>query len=619
MDSKKITNRIGWAALMGLAVWFLIHGQIYILTNKNIIIGILNSITCLIITTYLFRLEQKGVGLFKALILGAVLIYYNYVAYCSSLVWDVGTYTVGMTLAGMLLFMTIHSPFKVFSGPERNPEVMATRQRLGKIFIWMAVILFAMAASVVWSKKYMSAYDYTSVMNWFFVLRSHGVIGDIPSAPFREWGKLGLPLLYLIVLLVSLWFIVFRQKMMGVWKSLLLLFVLGNAGGLIMAKLSTSGMHVLQLQVTSIHYHFYNMAKSFQTFSEVWNMVGTYATREIHHWVSFPATHPPFAIVMNWLLIKFTGDNVTLIALILGSLAYTGVFPMYLIGREYYNREIGLYMAALFIVLPSTLIINHISLDAFTASLTAWAVALVLIGCRREKPWIMFLAGLAVAGIAATNYVTPLIMSALFLLALTELRNMGKPQEGLLAWIKAAIPKAVVFLFGIAIPYLLVEISTQWKFDYIAMLKHTTFVINTHGTRQRPWFVGCWLGWFGYFNHVGLPVTALFILRWREILKGDWRNDALPWAGIVIMLVPFIMGIGRQETERQFMIFNVFVIATAALALWKRKEPFRYMIRPVDNKTIPEMGGGWRGLFFLMVTLSYINAVVVQMLVVDHW
>jgi hypothetical protein len=67
------------------------------------------------------------------------------------------------------------------------------------------------------------------------------------------------------------------------------------------------------------------------------------------------------------------------------------------------------------------------------------------------------------------------------------------------------------------------------------------------------------------------------------------------------------------------MLFNIFIVGTAALALWQGKQPLRYMLEPEAAGQMQEMGGGWRSAFLLMLALSFINAMVVQMLVVDHW
>jgi hypothetical protein len=126
--------------------------------------------------------------------------------------------------------------------------------------------------------------------------------------------------------------------------------------------------------------------------------------------------------------------------------------------------------------------------------------------------------------------------------------------------------------------------------------------------------------WFEYFIHIGAVVTALYLVRWREIFRGDWRNDVLPWAGLVTLMVPFVLGAGRQETEREYMLFNVFIVGTAALALWKGKGLFRYMQRASDTSgVVEEMGQGWRGMFYAVLAGSYLNAMVIEMLVVDHW
>ncbi|MBN1595236.1 glycosyltransferase family 39 protein [candidate division FCPU426 bacterium] len=616
-QNRKVS--IGWVVMLAVAVGLMLAGQKQLLGSGNVIIGIFNTLSALVVLLWLVKGGQYRIPLLKALLVGAVVMVYNKTAYQSSFGWDSSTKTVMLLMAASMGLVLLFHPPLSSGGPERSTREPSRTQRLRSMGLMLVLAAGVMALVIVLAKKYVSVYDYTAVMNWFFVLRWHGVIGDIASATFREWGKLWLPSLYLLLLLFSYAMILKGQKWLGAWKSLALLYLLGNAGGLTIAYLSASGWHILPLQVKSVHYNFYAVAKEFNTFGEVWSMVGTYATKEIFRYVSFPATHPPFHIVLNWLLIQLTGDNLYWIAIGLGALAWTGVFPMYLIGKELYNRELGFYTAGLYMVMPATLILNHITLDALTATLTAWALALIIIGCRRKRALVMILAGLAVAGIAATNYVTPLIMPALMLMAVYMLRNEGFPQRGFWPYVQAAGLRTLLFLAGIAVPYLLVEISTGWRFDYLAMIKHVMYYVNKHGGNLHPWFVGAWLAWFSYFNFVGVVGVGLYLVRWKEIFQGDWKNDVLPWLGLVTMLIPCVMGVGRQETEREYMLFNIFMAATAALALWQGKQPLRYMLKPGGQEPFQEMGGGWRVVFLAMLALSYINTVAIQMLVVDHW
>jgi hypothetical protein len=612
-------DSFGGKLVLGLAFAFFLVGQWLIMKQINVIIGILNFITVGILCLWLFEKKPRVVSWVKAVIIGGALVFYNWVAYQSSQIWDMNWTTYAVALVGMVLTFTIHTPWAASAQPDRRLAVTDEHRRWLHMWGWLAATFLLFAGAVVFSKQFMAQYDFTAVMNWFFVLRIHGVIGDIASSAFNDWGRLWVPAMFLGVMVASYAYILKRQDTLKPWKALLYLFVLGNIGSLCIIYLSYDGLGLLGLQVRSIHYHFYAVATQYKTLGDLWHMLGTYATVDIKHLVSFPGTHPPFGIVLNWVLIQFFGNNLTLIALALGALAWTGIFPMYLLGRELYNREMGYYMAGLYATMPNTLIINHVSLDAFTASLAMWAVAFMAMGCRRKKNLFMVLSGLAWTGVALTNYVAPLLLPAMFILAVILLRDEGWVKAGFWAWTWTSFTKMAWFLLGIAVPYVLIQVTTHWKFDYLEMIHYTMFIVNKQGATHRPWFIGSWQGWFGYFIHIGVPVTALFLLRWREILHGDWRNDIFPWIGMVIMLVPFCLATGRQETEREFMIFNVFVVGTAALALWKGNEKFRYMLRAPSEDQVAEWGGGWRPVFLLMITLAYINAAVIEMLVVDHW
>lgn len=616
---KTVFEKSGWLAAIGLAAGFFLLGQAYLISAGNVILGLYSSMTALIVLYWLGHKSRPAIPLLNVLVIALALYIYHRVAYQSSVDWDMATGSVFPVLVGLLLVFTLHSPFRPAAGNDRLPGEETDRQRLRLLFIWILVIAAVVLTIVPLAKQYLAPFDYSNVINFFFVLRKDGILGDIPSAPFKAWGRLWVPAMYLVVLLASYRLILYRQATLGIWKSLLLIYLLGNVGGVIIATLSSNGLEGLALQVKSIHFNFYNTAKFYETFGEVWGMLGTFATHEIHRFHSFAMSHPPLHIVLNWVLIHVTGDSRLLIALCLGALAWTGVFPMFLIGRELFNREFGYYLAGLYATLPATLIINHVALDALIACLFAWALAFTLIGSRREGHGFMFLAGLAVGVFALVHYITPIILPPLFVVAVIGLRNQGKWEQGAWAWWKAALLKTALFLVGVGLPMLAVEIATQWKFDYPTMMQYIVFVAHKDNIPLHPWFVGSWLTWVNYFIYVGVGVTALFVLRWREILRGDWKNDIIPWVGITTMIVPFIMAVARQESERAFLLFNVFVVTIAALALWQGKRSLRYMLPPAERAAVPEMGGGWRPVFLFILALSFVNAVIIQMLAVDHF
>jgi hypothetical protein len=616
LSVKNITDKAGWLLVLALGLGLFCLGQWYLFDQGKILQGFYSLFTCLLITYWISWRRDFSIALQNAVAVAVALVVYLW-----TLDWASTTYGVNSNikvlpiLAGLAMVFTLHSPFK--PAPEENLGTPTTYSRRAlRIFAWILVVASIMAAVVVMAKKYLVAYDSTNVVNFFFVLRTDGVLGDIQTLAFTAWWRLWFPLLTLGGMLTAFWFILYRQERLGVWKSLLLIYVLGNLAGISIEYLATSGLGQLAAEVKTIHYNFYNVAKGYKTFHDVWHMLETFASREIFQFNSFPMSHPPLNIVLNWIWIHLTGDNPALIAIIIGALAWTGVFPMFLIGRELYNREFGFYMAGLYSVLPNTLIINMVSLDGLITSFTAWTFAFMLMGSRRKGHGYVFLSGVALAGFALTHYSSPILLPALFITAIMGLRSQGK---SLFPWLGAAVSKLVVFAAGAGLPFLLLEMATHWKFDYLAMMHYVVFQAYGNNIALHPWFVGSWLTWVNYFIFISAPITALFVVRWLDIIRGDWKNDFFPWAGLTTMVVPFILGIARQECERAYMLFNIFVVATAVLVLWQGTQPLRYMRRPGENAAVEEMGGGWRPMFFVVMALAFVNAMVIEMLVVDHF
>jgi hypothetical protein len=616
LSIKNVTDRTGWLLVLVLGLSFFMAGQWLLFDQGKILQGFYNLFAALLLTYWISWRRNFSVALQNALAVGLALVVYLW-----TLDWASTTYGVNSNikllpiLAGLAMVFTLHLPWKPHPEERLGTETTPSRRAL-RIFSWMLVIASLMAAVVVLAKTYLVVYDPTNVINFFFVLRTDGVLGDIQTAAFTAWWRLWFPLLTLGGMLTAFWFILYRQERLGVWKSLLLIYLLGNLAGVSIEYLATSGLGQLSTEVTSIHYNFYNVAKGYKTFREVWHLLQTFSTQEIFRFFSFPMSHPPLNIVFNWIWIHLTGDHPALIALIIGALAWTGVFPMFLIGRELYNREFGFYMAGLYAVLPNTLTMNMVTLDGLIAGLTAWTFAFMLMGARRRGHGYVFLSGLALAGFALTHYSSPILLPALFMAAIMGLRQQGLK---LFPWFRAAFAKLLVFAAGAALPFLLLEMATHWKFDYLAMMSYVVFHAYENNIALHPWFVGSWLTWVNYFIFVGVPVTALFVVRWLDIIRGDWKNDFFPWAGLTTMVIPFILGIARQECERAYMLFNVFVVATAVLALWQGTQPLRYMRRPGDAAAVEEMGGGWRPMFFAVMALAFLNAMIIEMLVVDHF
>ncbi|NTV51500.1 MAG: glycosyltransferase family 39 protein [Candidatus Firestonebacteria bacterium] len=616
MSLKTTTDKAGWLLVLALGLAFFFSGQWYLLEQGKILQGFYNLFACLLVVYWISWRRNFSIALQNALAVGLALVVYLWTTDWASTTYGVNSNIKLLPiLAGLAMVFTLHSPVKPNPGERTGADVTYSRRTL-RIFSWMLIIATIMILTVILAKTYLVPFDSTNVINFFFVLRSHGILGDIQSLPFSAWWRLWFPLLTLAGMLTAFWFILYRQERLGVWKSLLLIYLLGNVAGISIEYLATSGLEQLALEVKSIHYNFYNVAKTYKTFSDIWLMLETFATREIFQFHSFAMSHPPLNLILNWIWIHLTGDNPALIALIIGALAWTGIFPMFLLGRELYNRELGFYMAGLYAVLPNTLIINMVALDGLVTSFTAWTFAFMLMGSRRRGHGYMFLSGLGLAGFALTHYSSPILLPALFITAIMGLRSQ---ELKLGAWLGSAFSKLFFFILGAGLPFLLLEMTTHWKFDYPAMMHYVVFQVYGNSIALHPWFVGSWLTWVNYFIFLSVPITTLFVLRWLDIIRGDWKNDFFPWAGLTTMVVPFVLGMARQETERAYMLFNVFVVATAVLMLWKGEQPLRYMLRASDARRIEEMGGGWRPMFFVVMALAFINAMIIEMLVVDHF
>lgn len=592
------------ALVLGVGQFLIFQGQL--------IFGLLSSICGVMLLYWLLAQPKEPTNWMKVISITLLMIIYISGAYLSSASARINNLmTIGFFLVGLLLVFSFFPPFKKPDSLTKCSDddagtTLSSRNLLINVS-WVAVV---MVAIIYLSKKYLVQYDAMTINHFFFPLREVGTLNNyITSLPFKEWSRLWLPAVYLVGLFWWHRRVTVHGERMKDWQIIGGVFLAANIGSLILASLSSDGLYVLPQQVKSLFFHYYTVAREYATFTDVWNVMSTYATKEMNQWVSFPSTHPPLGVVITWLLIKITGDSPTLIALIMGMAAWSAVIPMYFIGRELYHRQMGYTMAALYAVLPNILLFSYTSFDAVYAACMAWIIALMIIGTRRKEYYWMVIAGLAVFLAVSLCYVVPLYVPAMFMFAIMGLRK----KRDWKSWTKEAVIKGFLFILAIAVPFWLFSVLTHHGYDYLEMFNHTMHYAHVKGTELRPWFIWSWLAPSAYFIHAGVIVTTLFILRFTKLLRGQHPHDYFPWIALVTIVVPFLTATSRGETDRQFMVLNPLVVGTAAMIFWKCQHAIYEHRGPKPWGVV----NSWA--LILAMALSYINAVVIQIITIDHW
>ncbi len=597
--------------LIFVALLFFGLGQVLILSDLQLIIGLLSSLGSLILLYWCLAQPQQPGSWAKVLAISLLLPVYVGGAYLSSASANINNLiTMAFFLVGMLLVFALFPPFKA-------PQPLTTITRSDSRSVTALTVLFSVAwvgllmgLTIVLAKRYLVQYDPMTITHFFFPLRQEGTLNNyLGSLPFTQWARLWWVALYLTVFLVWHSWVLRRGDSMKDWKIIVGIYILANAGSLVMAVLSTDGLAVLGLQVKSLFFHYYTVAKTYATWPELWKMMGTYANQEIYQWVSFPSTHPPLSVVLVWLLIKLTGDSPTLIALVIGLAAWSAIIPMYWIGRELYHRRVGYVMAALYAVLPNVLLFAYASLDTVYAACLAWATALVILGTHRRAYHWMIWAGLMLVLTLSLCYVVPLYVPVLFMLAIMGLRR----QRTVLGWTKEALLKALLLIAAVLLPLGLLMALTHGGYDYLKMFNYTMHYAHVKGSELRPWVIWSWLAPAAYFIHAGAVITALFILRLIQVWRGEHNHDYWPWIALVTMAVPFLTATSRGETDRQFMVLNPLVVGTAAMVFWTAGKQRLGQVMQSSKRVIASYP------LLLALVLSFINAVVIEILTIDHW
>jgi len=379
--------------------------------------------------------------------------------------------------------------------------------------------------------------------------RYYGTAYYFPISVFRgpEMYVGGIP--FAVAFLVFLWLALRRSLHLGalhVWVIALGLIILGN--------LAQGGVgRGLELPVVGSGVQYYHEAIKIGDWRE-W-LRGFAAVQE--SLVTHARTHPPFAVLIHYFLLRAGDGSVLFVAGALTLLASLVVPLVRSIMRELgATRGRAAEFALLFAVIPAVNIYSAVSLDGVVAMLAAcMLLGLVMILKRGLSPWaiVLFAVGLVLAN--ALTFAGLLLVAAAGAVAVTE--AVTEKRAGV------AVALLVAVVAGVA---LLVSFRAHLGYDHVrAFFAAATIEQAQGGSLFRTPGVYVWTRAEDVFEMVLLASAGVVAVLFRRGLRValDVRDHMgrVLLVMITVLAVSFLAGTHRTgETARACLFFYPFLI-----------------------------------------------------------
>lgn len=281
-----------------------------------------------------------------------------------------------------------------------------------------------------------------------------------------------------------------------------------------------------------------------------------------------------------------------LCALVLMMLGCLGALPVYCLGRMLACPRIGLVAALLYLLLPSLGAFSP-TLDQVYPLLSASAVLVAYQGWKRQRPVLLFAAGVVISvGIFVSFAFLTLLFVLAAMFALDTWRE-GMPNRRFLIWSAAA------FLLGLASIQVLVYAA--WDINVLEVFLESMRVNRDVYLERFQKTYWKWIGYnlYDFLSFCGFAVSGLFFAAVAQEMRNFGIRDRSSDVGTVALafattlLVLNFSGIVLGEAARVWIFLTPLVVVPAASFAVKR---LGYRIAP--------------GLATLLVVLQFVQAVV---------
>lgn len=272
-----------------------------------------------------------------------------------------------------------------------------------------------------------------------------------------------------------------------------------------------------------------------------------------------PDSHPIGVEAFLWLWVRIFGWSEFWVKLPFALMGIGSVYLIYLIGRQWFNRKVGLFSAAFFAVSQFTAFYSQLarpySAGLFFVLLMAWFWHKVVFGAKTTtRDYVGF--ALSAWACSLMQYFSIAQAGLIFLTGLFFL-----PKERRKAYWMSGI--GAVLLFAPTLPIFYQQLFVSGSIGGWLSVPKSTFLLD---------FVQYTMNYSSLFMFaVGIIILLPIILG-----KRDKQNNPLRWAGlawfVIIFAIAFVYSLTREPILQQStLIFSYPFVIIVAFSLFKNR------------------------------------------------
>ena len=272
-----------------------------------------------------------------------------------------------------------------------------------------------------------------------------------------------------------------------------------------------------------------------------------------------PDSHPIGVEAFLWLWVRIFGWSEFWVKLPFALMGIGSVYLIYLIGRQWFNRKVGLFSAAFFAVSQFTVFYSQLarpySAGLFFVLLMAWFWHKVVFGTKTTtRNYVGF--ALSAWACSLMQYFSIAQAGLIFLTGLFFL-----PKERRKAYWMSGI--GAVLLFAPTLPIFYQQLFVSGSIGGWLSVPKSTFLLD---------FIQYTMNFSSLFMFaVGIVILLPIILG-----KRDKQNNPLRWAGlawfVIIFAIAFIYSLTREPILQQStLIFSYPFVIIVAFSLFKSR------------------------------------------------
>jgi hypothetical protein len=413
---------------------------------------------------------------------------------------------------------------------------------------------------------------------------------DIGGTPFSQYAWL--PVVALWAAAVGA--VLALRDRLGAGRLLWALFALALAGKFALAGLSSQGLGIIPVKITSVNTNYFTVAGQISgPFDFLKNFNANQAVAGFH-----VNTHPPLPVLIYWFLRLALFKSPWLVALVIMAASAAAVWPLHTLGRALAGEEGGFAAAALFATSPLSLILGNAGIDSVAFTFVALSGALLWEATRDASLRTAALSGAAL-GVATLNSFGS--SASLVFLGTWGLLLLWRAKADLPGFLAANLRLWGGFSAGLLGVHFALWAASLGHFNYMDSV-HSAQFIHLSANQFRTFELWSWANVVLYAGYTGLGLVALWLLRVSKGLLFADTRDAATMVSAALVVTLIMTAFGRAEVQRQYLFGAVFLVPVAAAALPKGR----------DGRL------QWQGLAAALA-LNALSAVALQMTILDYW